>query len=150
MRYYGYDEFIKDMKTLHGKLKNENIEGILLVLRGGATPAHFLAEALGIKNIYAVNILSYDGKKKICKPKITNLPKIPESIVKVAIIDEIVDSGETMSSLMTLLCKKYPDKIFKSVTIFQRDNAKFYADIYAQSSDEWIEFFWERDLKDII
>ncbi len=146
MLYYGYDEFLKDMKTIKTKLADKNIDGIIFAIRGGATMAHFLAEAMNIKSVYALNVHSYDGQTKLGTPIISNLPTLPSSHKTVAIVDEIVDSGETMALILDKLKHTYPDINFVTATTFQKKTAVMQADIFAKYCDEWVEFFWEKDL----
>ncbi len=146
MRYYGYDEFLSDMKILRTKLLDIQIDTIVFAIRGGASMAHILSEGLNIKSVYAINASSYDGQQKLNRPVLSNIPALPESAKKILLVDEIVDSGETMVEILGVLRERYPDREFLSACIFQRPTAIFEADFYVQNSDEWIDFYWERDL----
>ena len=147
MRYYGYDEFLSDMKALKAKLSTMQIDAIVFAIRGGASMAHLLAEGMNIKSVFALNASSYDGQQKLSRPILSNIPTLPESAKKILIVDEIVDSGETMAEITKVMRERYGDREFLSACIFQRPTAIFEADFYIQNTDEWIDFYWERDLK---
>jgi xanthine phosphoribosyltransferase len=65
----------------------------------------------------------------------------------VLIVDDIIDSGETMREILNVLGERYPDVEFKVMTLFQKPTAPFRADFYSQESNEWIDFFWIGDLR---
>lgn len=145
MREYGYDEFTKDVKVLSKRLESFGAEGILFVARGGATLAHFLAMNTGVRKMYALNTHSYDGQKKLGAPVVGELPSL-EGASKIIVADEIVDTGETLKIVMEKLQAAYPFVEFKTAALFQRESAVIKADCYLHLTDEWVEFFWERDV----
>ncbi len=144
MRKYYYEEFVSDIALLAKKVGSFGADGIVFIARGGATMAHFLAMRLGVRNMYALNAHSYEGQIKLGSPVIKELPNI-EGCKKVVIVDEIVDSGETLKAVSEALNVAYPDTEFRSVALFQRKSAVVQADHVIHLTDEWVEFFWERD-----
>lgn len=144
MRKYGYDEFAKDMKALGAKVADFEAEGILFIARGGTTMAHFLAMNTGIRKMYAVNTRSYEGQKKLGAPMVDELPSLTGAS-KIMVADEIVDTGETLKVVVEKLKAAYPKVEFKTVSLFQRESAVIKADYYLHLTDEWVEFFWEKD-----
>lgn len=134
------------MRELKKRLSHIDVDAIVFPIRGGATMAHFLAEGLKIKSVYALNVHSYDETTKVGKPIISNMPNISHIHKNILIVDEIVDSGETMHFIMDALKTIHPNTKFLSATIFQKDSAIFKSDFYARKCDDWIEFFWEKDL----
>ena len=66
---------------------------------------------------------------------------------KVVLIDDIVDSGESMVEILKILKNKFPKCEFKIATIFYKKTALIQADFTIREATEWIEFFWEVDLK---
>jgi xanthine phosphoribosyltransferase len=144
LRKYGYDEFAHDIKKLAEGVVEFEAEGILFIARGGATMAHFLAMNLGVRKMYAINTRSYEGQTKLGAPIVGELPNL-SGADKIIVADEIVDSGETLKAVLEKLQAAYPDKSFKTVSLFQRESAAIKADSYLHLTDEWVEFFWERD-----
>jgi xanthine phosphoribosyltransferase len=149
VREYGYDEFATDMRVLADKVTDFKADAILFVARGGATMAHFLAMHTGIRKMYAVNTRSYEGQTKLGTPIVDELPNLVGAN-KVIVADEIVDTGETLKIVIEKLQTAYPNVEFKTVALFQRESAAVKADCYLHLTDEWVEFFWERDGGEIL
>ena len=145
-RYYSYNEFIHDMILLVRKFGRFTPDTIVAVSRGGITIGHFLSEYLNIRNFYIIKSISYEDDKKLEGIKISDIPHISDS-KNILIVDEIVDSGQTLQKITELLTLTYPDIYFKSATIFQKESASFKADFFINQSEDWIEFFWEVDMK---
>jgi xanthine phosphoribosyltransferase len=141
MYYYKYEEFTKDVDTFFTKSKEYNPDVILAVARGGVTFGHFLAEKFKIRDLYTLNSIHYDDQKKLDTIDIFNIPYLkPKS--RVLIVDDIVDSGDSMYEILKLLKEKYPDTEFKTGSIFYKKSAKFDPDFKLKEAHDWIEFFW--------
>ena len=143
MLKYEYEEFVQDIKTIINNLQ-ERPDAIIAVARGGLTPAHFISLALDIREVYAINAVSYDDQKRSEVITVSNIPEI-KNARNVLIVDEIIDSGRTMSKIYTILNDKYGEINFKVATIFYKKSAEFTPDYYAKETGEWVDFFWERD-----
>ncbi len=143
MREYSYEEFAIDAKKLSAMLEGFGADGILFVARGGATLAHFVAMNLGVRKMYAVNTYSYEGQTKLNAPVVDDLPNLAKAN-KIIVVDEIVDTGETLKIVVEKLQAAYPNIEFKTAALFQRKSAVIKADCYLHLTDEWVEFFWER------
>ena len=143
--YYGYNEFLKDTKVLSNQIKQYNPDTLLSVARGGVTLGHFLASALDMRSLFFINSIHYDDTQKLDTFDIFNIPNVSDAS-KVVIIDDIVDSGETMREIIALLKDKYPLCEFKIATIFYKPTAVVKADFKVKEAKEWIDFFWEIDV----
>jgi xanthine phosphoribosyltransferase len=141
MIYYKYDTFIEDIENLSKQIQNFKPDIILAVARGGVTIGHFLAEKLKLRDLYALNSIHYDDTKKLDTIKIFNIPDLP-SDKKVLVVDDIVDSGESMQEIMRTLHLKYPKTTFKTAVIFYKKDAIFTPDFMVKNTTDWIEFFW--------
>ena len=147
-RYYSYDECIEDCKILLPQIKSYNPDALVSVARGGLVIGHLLSEALNTRDIYTINSIHYDDDKKLNTFDIFNIPDL-SNFRKVVLIDDIIDSGETMVEIRKILTQKYPECEFKIATIFYKTTALIKADFTVQEAKNWIEFFWEVDLKKI-
>jgi len=145
-RYYSYDEFIRDCKIILPKLKKYNPEALIAIARGGVTFGHLIASALKTNNFFTINSIHYEENKKLNNFKISNIPNL-DGYNKVLIVDDIVDSGETMTEIKKILNTKYPKIEFKTVSLFYKEDALIIPDVSVNKTKDWIEFFWEVDLK---
>lgn len=144
MRAYPFDEFESDVKVLAKRVQAEFMpEVILAVARGGLTLGHFLAMRLNNRRLFVLNSIHYDDTQRLDELQIFNVPDLSE-FRKVLIVDDMIDSGETMSAIKSLLQGKFPQCEFKVATIFYKQNVLFKPDFTLKEAKEWIEFFWEK------
>ena len=142
--YYSYDEFREDVKDLVELVKPYNADTYLAIARGGLTLGHFIANAINSRRLFSLNSIHYEKDKKLNTFEIFNIPNL-EDAKRVLIIDDIIDSGETMKEILKILQKKYPSIEFRVATIFYKNSACFKADYALKEATEWIDFFWEVD-----
>jgi len=143
--YYGYEECIQDCKVLVPQLKEYKPDAMVAIARGGLVLGHLLSEALETREIYSLNSIHYDGTKKLDTFEIFNIPDLTRKH-KVVLIDDIVDSGESMVEIIKILKEKYPHSEFKIATVFYKPSALIQPDFTVKEAKDWIEFFWEVDL----
>ncbi|WP_320034468.1 phosphoribosyltransferase [Campylobacterota bacterium DY0563] len=144
--YYGYDEFAKDTQVLVDKCRDYEPDILLAIARGGLTLAHLMSQALDMRNLYSLNSIHYEGELKLNSFNIFNIPDVSHA-KRVLIIDDIVDSGETMEEILKLLAEKFPKVEFKLATIFYKKTACLQPDYAVKEAKGWIDFFWEVDVK---
>ncbi len=144
--YYGYDEFVKDTQKLVDKCRDYEPDVLLAVARGGMTLSHLMAQALDMRNLYALNSVHYEGTIKLDTFNVFNIPDVSKA-KRVLIIDDIVDSGETMEEIFKILRNKFPDTQFKLATLFYKKTAVLQPDYTVKEATQWIDFFWEADVK---
>ncbi len=142
--YYSYDEFVQDAKALIIKAKEFNPDTLLAVARGGLTLGHFMAQGMDTRRLYTLNSIHYDKEKKLDTLEVFNIPNLDDA-KRVLIVDDIVDSGETMQGVFKALKNLYPQIEFKLATIFYKPTAILEADYTIKEATEWIDFFWEVD-----
>ena len=144
MFYYSYELFREDMKELVKRL-DYTPDAVLGIARGGLTMAHFLGIALDMREVYAINAISYFNKQQDEDIKIFNIPNLGDAR-RVLIVDEIIDSGKSMKKILEVLTEINPDIEFKTAVLFHKPTAIYKPDYYIRSANEWIEFFWEVDI----
>ena len=130
--YYSYDLFVKDTQLLVDKCRDFEPEILLAVARGGLTLAHLMSQAMDMRNLYTFNIF--------------NIPDVSHA-KKVLIVDDIVDSGETIREILKVLNEKFPNVEFRLATLFYKKTAVLKPDYYIKEANQWIDFFWEVDVK---
>ncbi|GHV08959.1 nicotinate phosphoribosyltransferase [Campylobacterota bacterium] len=143
-RYYPYDEFLRDTKSLAASLRNEKIDAIVAITRGGLTLAHMLAMSLDLRTIHTIRASSYEERDKRGNLAIDGAPNL-RGAANALVVDEIVDSGETMVTVLAALETANPRTAFKTAALFQKTTAIFRAHYFAHETDEWVDFFWEVD-----
>ncbi len=144
--YYSYDLFKNDTQILVDKCRDFEPEILLAIARGGVTLSHLMAQALDIRNLFTLNSIHYEKEEKLDTFNIFNIPDLTNA-KKVLIIDDIIDSGETMKEILSILNEKFPKIEFKIATLFYKSTALIKPDFCVREANEWIDFFWEVDVK---
>jgi len=141
---YHYDQFVADVKKLVKETETFEPEALLAIARGGLTLAHAYALATDNRNLFTVNSVLYDGEVKRSHAKLTNIPDL-SGMKRVLILDDIVDSGETLKGVLRVLQERYPDTLFKSAALYFKKDSDIQPDHALYEATEWIDFFWEKD-----
>ncbi len=146
MRFYPYEECVADARTLAVRVRDEFApEAILGVARGGLALAQLLAEMLGTRMCFCLNSVHYDGDRKLDTIEIFNVPDL-RGYERILVVDDMVDSGESMVAVMRRLRELYPRVEFRLATIFYKERSLVKPDFCVQKTDEWIHFCWEVEL----
>jgi len=139
---YDYNTFNKELDLLIKKLDGYIPDIILSVARGGVVLGALLSYRLGIRELYSINSIHYDDKKRLDHIKVYNIPDLG-SKNRVLIVDDIIDSGESMAEILKKINKQYPTNEYKTATLFYKKDAILKPDFTLHEATEWIEFFWE-------
>ena len=146
MKYYSYENFRDDTKSLISDVKSFEPESIVAIARGGLTLAHSMAEGLEIRDVQSIRTELYDAAEKRDCISLFGSCEL-EHALRVLVVDDIADSGETLEVVMKNLRNLYPEIDFKSATLFYKKTSIIEPDFWINEADDWIDFFWERDFK---
>ncbi|MDQ7046319.1 MAG: phosphoribosyltransferase family protein [Sulfurovum sp.] len=142
--YYPYQEYKQDLKTLIQKI-DQSFDAILGIARGGLSMAQMLGEYYDLREVYALNTIGYDDTQKNDSVEVFNIPNL-RSAKQVLIVDDIVDSGDTLVEVLKVLGEAYPKVTFLTASLFYKPTAQIMPDWYVKEPKGWIEFFWSEDL----
>ena len=143
MIFYSYDEFAVDAKKMAKQIKDEfDPEVILAVARGGLTLGHSLAVALENRNLFTLNSIHYEDTNKLDTINIFNVPDLSK-YTKILLVDDIIDSGESMVEIKRELLKRYPNLDIKIATVFYKEKALLLHEFKVKEAHDWVEFFWD-------
>ena len=143
MIFYSYDEFAVDAKKMAKEIKDEfDPEVILAVARGGLTLGHSLAVALNNRNLFTLNSIHYEDTNKLDTIQIFNVPDLSK-YTKILLVDDIIDSGESMVEIKRELLKRYPNLDIKIATVFYKEKALLLPEFKVKEAHDWVEFFWD-------
>lgn len=140
-------KFEIDMTKLVGKIKESGFTPscIVAIAKWGMIPAYYLARMFDVKIIVNWCMSSYMGVIQ-GNMKIHWLPQIPEHCRDVLIVDDLVDTGETMDIVRSNVRSMYSDKRVRYACMYVKweEQARF-VDYYTKIAEknEWIEFFYE-------
>ena len=143
--YYPYDEFKQDLKTLTQKI-DQTFDTLIPISRGGLAMGQMLGEYYDIREVYAINTIGYDDTQKLDEVRVFHIPDLSKS-KKALILDDIVDSGDTVVEVLKVLKEKYPYVEFLTASIFYKPMAIMEPTWWVKEPPSWIDFFWSVDLK---
>lgn len=95
-----------------------------------------------MRDLYSLNSIHYEETRKLDTINVFNIPDLSKK-KKVLLVDDIIDSGETLIEIKRILHEKYPDISFMIATIYYKDTALLHPDFFVKHADDWIEFFWD-------
>ena len=144
MIYYSYDQFKNDIPHLGALCESFKPDTIIAIARGGMTLAHALGILLNVRNLQSIRCESYDGDTQRSTITIVGECDFTHS-KKILIVDDIVDSGQTLHTLLPFLQSSNPDVLFKTASLFSKPTALIQPDFFLYEAHDWIDFFWERD-----
>ena len=142
--YYPYDEFREDLKHLIEKI-DQPFDAILGIARGGLSMAQMLGEYYDLRDVYAINTIGYEDTEKKTSVEVFNIPDL-RAAKQVLVVDDIVDSGDTLVEVLSVLHERYPSITFLTASIFYKPTAQIKPTWYVKEPTGWVEFFWSVDI----
>jgi len=123
--------------------------------RGGIIPLGYLSYGLNTRDTFVFDISLYEGEEK----QILNPESIKEEIrknlkasdfnkdcfEKILIVDDLIDSGETMEVMLECFKEVFPEKEVKIAVLYQNTLVDLKADFYGYKEEkkEWLVFPWD-------
>ena len=144
MTYYSYETFVSDVKELVKRSSTYAPDTLIAIARGGLTLGHAYASATDNRQLMSINSILYEGDQRGKSCEIFNVPELQHA-KKVLLLDDIVDSGQTIKEVLEHLQNCFPDVEFKIAAIYYKKTAVIQPDFYIHEANDWIEFFWEKD-----
>ncbi len=127
------------------KMAKENYvpDIIVAVMRGGWVPARIVLDMLKINGLAAIEIKFYKGIGEARERPILTQPLVVSvRDKKVLIIDDVVDTGKSLSVAVETL-KLYGPSQIKTAALVVKPWSIVMPDYYALKSDAWVIFPWE-------
>jgi hypoxanthine phosphoribosyltransferase len=116
---------------------------ILAIARGGLFVAGSLGYALGVKNLYVMNVEYYTGvDQRLDIPLI--LPPMPDLVdvshARVLIADDVADTGHTLKVVKDFCAGKVAE--VRAACIYEKPRTVVSCEYVWRSTDQWIDFPW--------
>jgi len=146
MTAYSYEKFVKDIYSIGDDIQNEEFDAIVAISRGGVTFGHFLSQRINQRNLYIINSIHYDDQQKLDTIEIFNTPDLRD-FKKIVVVDDIVDSGETINAVIKHLQNEFNHLEIKSASIFYKKSASHRPNYWLHEANDWIDFFWDKDTR---
>lgn len=142
-RYIGWAEYGSLVEKLTEKVRagGAGFDLVVGIARGGIPVAMVISDRLDVK-VDIINVKSYTGIARRSKPRIVST--LTEAIrgKSVLVVDDLVDHGDTMTTVVGYLQKRGP-RTLRTAVLFKKPWSKNEPDYYTEVVDEWIVFPWE-------
>ncbi len=136
-----FEEYASELAEL--VYSNYQPNTILAVMKGGAVVGALLADRLRIGRLYTVNIRSY--LKAGSRGELDIYQKPPRGCVagkRVLVVDDIVDSGQSLSTVMQLIQPNRPKEV-RSAAMLVKEESTYIPDFYIKKVRGWVFYPWE-------
>jgi hypoxanthine phosphoribosyltransferase len=141
-RFIGWDELGRLVEELSRRVKGVKVDLVVGIARGGLPISMVVADRLRVP-IDFINVKSYRGMGVRGRPMIISTLYEDVKGKDVLIVDDLVDEGETMNTVIKYIKDNYsPRKIYTAV-LFIKPWSSFKPDFYLDVLDEWVVFPWE-------
>jgi hypoxanthine phosphoribosyltransferase len=143
-RHVEWLEFGRLCEKLAGSVKESDskVDLVVGIARGGIPPAMVVADRLRVP-IDFINVKSYTGVQQRGRVKIISTLFEDATKKHVLVVDDLVDQGETMDTILAFLEEKYHPSKVTTAALFIKPWSKFRPDFFVDTTDAWIVFPWE-------
>ncbi len=124
------------------KAKGTKFDIVIGIARGGIPLAMVIADAIEVR-MDIINVKSYTGIRQRGKPMILSTLTSGIKGKRVLLVDDLIEEGETMHTVLGFLSKEKPLEI-RTAVLFKKPWSKFEPDFYLKVVDKWIVFPWDR------
>jgi hypoxanthine phosphoribosyltransferase len=116
---------------------------IIALSRGGLVPGRLISDLLEIRDVIVLDVKYYFGIGiKIDKPRITELVRTSITSKNVLLVDDVVDSGESIKASADYLSSFKPS-VIKIFTLNVKPKRIINPDIFIKETSAWIIYPWE-------
>lgn len=145
MKYYSYESFLEDTKSLVLQSHAYQPDVIIAIARGGLILGQYMAYGLGVRDVQTIRAESYDAEVQRDAVSIVGECQL-DGAKRILIVDDIVDSGNTLVAVLEHLDSVAPQALKRTASLFFKSSATVQPDYTVNEASTWIDFFWERDL----
>ena len=139
-----WDEIVEWAMHLADIIRNDNYipDIIVAVARGGYVPARLLCDYLGVENLASIQSQHWVEAAIVEEKAILKFPyRIDASGLRVLVVDDIVDTGETLMLARDHVRKEWNPLDVKTAALqWISPVAKFKPDYYYLEVKEWVWF----------
>lgn len=116
---------------------------VLAVARGGLMPAGALAYALGVKNVFTMNVEFYTGIDRRMEVPVM-LPPMLDVVditgLKVLVADDVADTGATLKLVGDYVADHVAD--VRCAVLYEKPGSSVKCAYVWRRTDRWINFPW--------
>jgi len=138
-----WEDFNESVSKLLKKIGDFRPDAIIGIRHGGERLALELHKHLN-GSIYFTTIKHYNRTKRLSGVSVIDFPKPPISQNKVLIVDDLVDTGETVAEVI----KRLRERDLKVAVLAKKPWSIIDPDYYLFETNKWVVFPWEEEFKE--
>ncbi|OYT49046.1 MAG: phosphoribosyl transferase [Desulfurococcales archaeon ex4484_42] len=139
-----WDDIVKWSRELAKKIKESGFKPdvVVAVARGGFIPARLICDFLGVENLLSLQSQHWTEAAKAAERAIIKFPyKVDLTGKKVLLVDDIVDTGESLALAKKYILENWRPKELRIATLqWIKPVAKIKPDYYLIEVTEWVWF----------
>lgn len=142
-----WNEVEQAVENIAGQIKKDGFEAdyIIGITTGGIVPLGLLVKELKMEKILTVSARSYE-KEKQGNLDITYLPEVNLEGMRILLVDEIADTGETLRQVSQAITARYDVGEIKTASlVVNKKNCNFLPNYFALPVDKWVVFPWDKE-----
>ncbi|MEA2070557.1 MAG: phosphoribosyltransferase family protein [Asgard group archaeon] len=131
--------------TLFKKIKSANYDAEVIVgiTRGGYVVIRLLSDFINLKTVTTIGLDFYSGIEETKKePELTEELGLEITDKRVLLVDDVADTGQSMSYAVDYLKTKEPSSII-TATIHYKPHSNFKPDFFVEETSDWLVYPWE-------
>ncbi|MBC7724820.1 MAG: phosphoribosyltransferase [Burkholderiaceae bacterium] len=141
----GWAEFGEVARVLSGDVLRTGFvpEVVVAIARGGLVLAGAMAYAMDVKSCGALNVEFYTGEHATLPEPVMLAPHLDQASLvgkRVLVVDDVSDSGRTLSMVVGLLGSAGAD--VRSVCLYSKPGTILEPDFSWRVTSGWIDFPW--------
>jgi hypoxanthine phosphoribosyltransferase len=120
----------------------ENPDTIIAISRGGLVPARVVSDILGVDDLVVLRSRFWGiGSKVLKEPEVRVHEKLDLGGKQVLVVDEVVDTGATMSKIVRII-KSLGVKSVKTAVLHYKSTSAYKPDFYVEKLEKWVWIFY--------
>ncbi|MEM1618999.1 MAG: phosphoribosyltransferase [Desulfurococcaceae archaeon] len=118
------------------------VDTVVAVSRGGLVPARIVSDVLGVDNLVVIRSKFWGIGGTIRKePEISLHEKVDFVDQDVLVVDEVTDTGATLSRITRLVKERGANSV-KTAVLHYKSTSTFKPDYYVEKLEEWAWIFY--------
>ena len=119
---------------------------ILAIARGGLFVAGSLGYALGVKNLYVMNVEYYTGVNERLDVPVMLPPYVDfvdTNPARILVADDVADTGHTLEYVRSFCEGKVAE--VRTAVVYEKSQSVVKCDYVWKRTDAWIDFPWSKE-----
>ncbi|WP_038047336.1 phosphoribosyltransferase [Thermus caliditerrae] len=139
-----WEELLRLVRRLAEGLREQEVDLLLGIARGGLIPTALLAQALGMRDLLTAAVMFYEGEETLPEPVFLQFPPDPLLFGKrVLVVDDVWDSGRTAFAVKARVRQAGGLPLVATLHFKPgRNQVPDRPDFYAEATEAWVVYPW--------